>query len=110
MAPQHRQGPRFSIRMIIWIFCSDTETGAMTPLGRGAKTLTTFKILLLSLIADVKQSQPSCICVESMSVSIFRSSSLQPCQNDVQSPGEGYLELFNLGEVFLPHLYHICEG
>ena len=26
---------------------------------------------------------------------------LQPCQNDVQSPGEGYLELFNLGEVFL---------
>ena len=76
-----------------------------------------------------------------MSVSIFRSSSLQPCQNDVQSPGEGHLELFNLGEVFLgaffllfpieilsnlllrqtgrtfqfggiflPHLYHICEG
>ena len=36
-----------------------------------------------------------------MSVSIFRSSSLQPCQNDVQSPGEGHLELFNLGDVFL---------
>ena len=51
-----RQGPRFSIRMIIWIFCSDTETGAVTPLGRGAKTLTALKILLLSLIADVKQS------------------------------------------------------
>ena len=52
----HRQGPRFSIRMIIWIFCSDTETGAVTPLGRGAETLTALKILLLSLIADVKQS------------------------------------------------------
>ena len=51
-----RQGPRFSIRMIIWIFCSDTETGAVTPLGRGAETLTALKILLLSLIADVKQS------------------------------------------------------
>ena len=36
-----------------------------------------------------------------MSVSIFCSSSLQPCQNDVQSPGEGHLELMNLGEVFL---------
>ena len=45
-----------------------------------------------------------------MWVSIFRSCSLQPCQNDAQSPGEGHLELFNLGEVFLPHLYHICEG
>ena len=51
-----RQGPRFSIRMIIWIFCSDTETGAVTPLGRGAETLTALKILLLSLIADVKES------------------------------------------------------
>ena len=51
-----RQGPRFSIRMIIWIFCSDTETGAVTPLGRGAETLTALKMLLLSLIADVKQS------------------------------------------------------
>ena len=51
----NRQGPRFSIRMIIWIFCSDTETGAVTPLGRGAETLTAPKILLLSLIADVKQ-------------------------------------------------------
>ena len=39
-----RQGPRFSIRMIIWIFCSDTETGAVTPLGRGAETLTALKI------------------------------------------------------------------
>ena len=36
-----------------------------------------------------------------MSVSIFCSSSLQPCQNYVQSPGEGHLELMNLGEVFL---------
>ena len=26
-----RQGPRFSIRMVIGIFCSDTETGAVTP-------------------------------------------------------------------------------
>ena len=51
-----KQSPRFSIRMIIWIFCSDTETGAVTPLGRGAETLTALKILLLSLIADVKQS------------------------------------------------------
>ena len=25
----HRQGPRFSIRMIIWIFCSDTDTGTL---------------------------------------------------------------------------------
>ena len=55
-AGRSRQGPRFSIRMIIWIFCSDTETGAVTPLGRGAETLTALKILLLSLIADVKQS------------------------------------------------------
>ena len=39
-----RQGPRFSIRMIIWIFSSDTETGAVTPLGRGAETLTALKI------------------------------------------------------------------
>ena len=31
----------------------------------------------------------------------FCSSSLQPCQNYVQSPGEGHLELMNLGEVFL---------
>ena len=53
---ENRQGPRFSIRMIIWIFCSDTETGAVTPLGRGAETLTALKLLLLSLIADVKQS------------------------------------------------------
>ena len=36
-----------------------------------------------------------------MTVSIFCSRSLQPCQNYVQSPGEGHLELFNLGEVFL---------
>ena len=36
-----------------------------------------------------------------MSVSNFCSSSLQPCQNYVQSPGEGHLELMNLGEVFL---------
>ena len=28
-----RQGPRFSIRMVIGIFCSDTETGAATPPG-----------------------------------------------------------------------------
>ena len=28
-----RQGPRFSIRMVIGIFCSDTETGAVTPPG-----------------------------------------------------------------------------
>ena len=28
---QSRQGPRFSIRMVIGIFCSDTETGAATP-------------------------------------------------------------------------------
>ena len=42
--------------MITWIFCSDTETGAVTSLGRGAETLTALKILLLSLIADVKQS------------------------------------------------------
>ena len=56
VALMDRQGPRFTIRMVIGIFCSDTETGAVTPLGRGAKTLTTFKILLLSLIADVKQS------------------------------------------------------
>ena len=26
---------------------------------------------------------------------------MQPCQNYVQSPGEGHLELMNLGEVFL---------
>ena len=26
-----RQGPRFSIRIVIGIFCSDTETGAATP-------------------------------------------------------------------------------
>ena len=76
-----------------------------------------------------------------MSVSIFPSSSLQPFQNYVQSPGEGHMELFNfgevflsaffllfpiemlsdllrlpavkimnLGEVFLPHIYHICGG
>ena len=25
--------------MIIWIFCSDTETGAVTPLGRGAEQI-----------------------------------------------------------------------
>ena len=30
---QGRQGPRFSIRMVIGIFCSDTETGAATPPG-----------------------------------------------------------------------------
>ena len=30
---QLRQGPRFSIRMVIGIFCSDTETGAVTPPG-----------------------------------------------------------------------------
>ena len=36
-----------------------------------------------------------------MWVSIFRSCSLQPCQNDAQSPGEGHLELMSLGEVFL---------
>ena len=30
---QGRQGPRFSIRMVIGIFCSDTETGAVTPPG-----------------------------------------------------------------------------
>ena len=36
-----------------------------------------------------------------MDVSIFCSSSLQPCQNYVQSPREGHLELMNLGEVFL---------
>ena len=30
---QFRQGPRFSIRMVIGIFCSDTETGAATPPG-----------------------------------------------------------------------------
>ena len=41
---ERRQGPRFSIRMIIWIFCSDTETGAVTPLGRGAETLTALKM------------------------------------------------------------------
>ena len=29
------------------------------------------------------------------------SCSLQPCQNDVKSPGEGQLELMNLGDVFL---------
>ena len=28
-----RQGPRFSIRMVNGIFCSDTETGAETPPG-----------------------------------------------------------------------------
>ena len=28
-----RQGPRFSIRMVIGIFCFDTETGAATPPG-----------------------------------------------------------------------------
>ena len=28
-----RQGPRFSIRMVIGLFCSDTETGAVTPPG-----------------------------------------------------------------------------
>ena len=56
LAGKARQGPRFSIRMIIWIFYSNTETGAVTPLGRGAETLTALKILLLSLIADVKQS------------------------------------------------------
>ena len=28
-----RQDPRFSIRMVIGIFCSDTETGAATPPG-----------------------------------------------------------------------------
>ena len=28
-----RQGPRFTIRMVIGIFCSDTETGAVTPPG-----------------------------------------------------------------------------
>ena len=28
-----RQDPRFSIRMVIGIFCSDTETGAVTPPG-----------------------------------------------------------------------------
>ena len=28
-----RQGPRFSIRMVIGIFCPDTETGAVTPPG-----------------------------------------------------------------------------
>ena len=31
--PYHRQGPRFTIRMVIGIFCSDTETGAVTPPG-----------------------------------------------------------------------------
>ena len=30
---QIRQGPRFSIRMVIGIFCYDTETGAVTPSG-----------------------------------------------------------------------------
>jgi len=30
---EDRQGPRFSIRMVIGIFCSDTETGAVTPPG-----------------------------------------------------------------------------
>ena len=30
---QVRQGPRFSIRMVIGIFFSDTETGAVTPPG-----------------------------------------------------------------------------
>ena len=34
-----RQSPRFSIRMAIGIFCSDTETGAVTPLGRGAEQI-----------------------------------------------------------------------
>ena len=29
----NRQGPRFSIRMVIGIFCSDTETGVVTPKG-----------------------------------------------------------------------------
>ena len=28
-----RQDPRFSIRMVIGIFCSDTGTGAVTPPG-----------------------------------------------------------------------------
>ena len=32
-AMNSRQGPRFSIRMVIGIFCSDTETGAVTPPG-----------------------------------------------------------------------------
>ena len=31
--PYYRQGPRFTIRMVIGIFCSDTETGAVTPPG-----------------------------------------------------------------------------
>ena len=30
---QSRQAPRFSIRMVIGIFCSDTEAGAVTPPG-----------------------------------------------------------------------------
>ena len=39
-----RQDPRFSIRMVIGIFCSDTETGAVTPPGVMQKKKKPFKL------------------------------------------------------------------
>ena len=34
---RHRQGPRLSIRIVIWILPSDTETSAGTPCERVQK-------------------------------------------------------------------------
>ena len=79
------KAPRFSIRRVIWILLSDTETSAATPPGVIQKKQSPFKLTQNCPNHDVKPDQPSCVCPDWMCVTFFHFFLSQPLQKRQQS-------------------------